>query len=84
MHANRAIISMLKMDLAYTIRFMGSFNPKRRKRFVPDDIHKKAHQLRSAPRYAAIEGKITEAIEKELLPAGVVVTEDPHCPIVWH
>jgi DNA-binding GntR family transcriptional regulator len=66
-----------KMDLAYTIRFIGSFNPKERKRFVPDEIHKEAHLHRSAPRYAAIESKIMEAIDKELLPAGVVVTEDP-------
>lgn len=44
---------------------------------MPEDMRKEAHPHRSAPRYAAIEGKIIEAIEKELLPAGVVVTEDP-------
>lgn len=44
---------------------------------MPDDMRKGAYPHRSAPRYAAIESKIMEAIEKELLPAGVVVTEDP-------
>ena len=44
---------------------------------MPDDMRKGANPHRYAPRYAAIEGKIMEAIEKELLPAGVVVTEDP-------
>lgn len=44
---------------------------------MPDDMRKGAYPQRSAPRYAAIESKIMEAIEKELLPAGVVVTEDP-------
>ena len=44
---------------------------------MPENMRKEAHPNRSAPRYATIEGKIIEAIEKELLPAGVVVTEDP-------
>lgn len=44
---------------------------------MPNDARKAAYPHRSAPRYAAIESKIVEAIKNELLPAGVVVTEDP-------
>lgn len=46
---------------------------------MPDDSPDGTRQLnhRSPPRYAAIEHKIRQAIDKGLLTAGVVVTEDP-------
>lgn len=44
---------------------------------MPNDTPREPHHHRSAPRYAEIESKIMEAIHKELLHAGVVVTEDP-------
>lgn len=46
---------------------------------MPDDTpplnHAQNH--RAPPRYAAIERKLMQAIDRSLLPAGVVVTEDP-------
>lgn len=46
---------------------------------MPDDTPEETRQLnhRSLPRYAAIEQKMMQAIDQALLPAGVVLTEDP-------